>query len=51
MSGLVAGHVREMPQESGLEARFAWLTREKVEMLDMSDMGAGHVRSEALESG
>jgi hypothetical protein len=37
MSGLWAGHVREMPLKSSLEARYAWLTREKAERPDMSD--------------
>jgi hypothetical protein len=36
MSGLGAGHVREMPLESGLEARYAWLTRDKAERSNMS---------------
>jgi hypothetical protein len=36
MSGLGAGHVREIPLKSGLEARFAWLTRDKAERSDMS---------------
>jgi hypothetical protein len=36
MSGLGARHVGEMPLKSGLEARYAWLTREKVERSDMS---------------
>jgi hypothetical protein len=43
MSGLGAGHVREMPLESGLEARYALLTREKAERPDMFDLGAVHV--------
>jgi hypothetical protein len=51
MSGLGAGHVQEMPLESSLEARYAWLTREKAERLDMSDLVAGYVRPESLESG
>jgi hypothetical protein len=51
MSGLGAGHVREIPLESGLEAGYAWLTREKAKRLDMSGLGAGHVRPESLESG
>jgi hypothetical protein len=38
MSGLVAGHVREMPLKSGLEVGYAWLTREKAEMPDMSSL-------------
>jgi hypothetical protein len=36
MSELGAGYVQEMPLESGLEARYAWLTREKAERPDMS---------------
>jgi hypothetical protein len=36
MSGLGAGHVREMPLESGLEVGYAWLTLEKGEKPDMS---------------
>jgi hypothetical protein len=36
MSGLGAGHVQEMPLESGLEAEYAWLTQEKAERSDMS---------------
>jgi hypothetical protein len=36
MSGLGAGHVREMPLESSLETGYAWLTREKAERLGMS---------------
>jgi hypothetical protein len=51
MSGLGAGHVREMPLESGREAGYAWLTREKAERPDMSGLGAGHVRLESLEFG
>jgi hypothetical protein len=43
MSELGAGHVWEMPLESGLEAGYAWLTREKAERLDMS--------GQSLESG
>jgi hypothetical protein len=50
MSRLGAGHVREMPLESGLEAGYAWLTREKAERPDMSGLGAGHVRPESLKS-
>jgi hypothetical protein len=38
MSGLGAGYVREMPLESGLEAGYAWLTREKAERPDMSGL-------------
>jgi hypothetical protein len=38
MSGLEAGHVQKMPLESGLEARYAWLTREKGERPDMSGL-------------
>jgi hypothetical protein len=51
MSELGAGHVREIPLESGLEDRYAWLTRKKAERLDMSALGAGHVRPESLEFG
>jgi hypothetical protein len=51
MSGLGAGHVREMPLESGLEAEYAWLTQKKAEKPDMSGMEARHVRPESLESG
>jgi hypothetical protein len=36
MYGLGVGHVREMPMESSLEVRYAWLTREKAEGPDMS---------------
>jgi hypothetical protein len=35
-SGLGAGHVSKIPLESGLEARYAWLTQEKAERPDMS---------------
>jgi hypothetical protein len=49
MSGLGAGHVREMPLESDLEAEYAWLTQEKAERPDMSGLGAGHICSESLE--
>jgi hypothetical protein len=51
MSGLGAGHVREMPLESDLGAGYVWLTREKAERPDMSGLGAGHVRPESLISG
>jgi hypothetical protein len=51
MSGLRTEHVREMPLKSDLEAGYAWLTRDKAEKLDMSGLGAGHVRPESLESG
>jgi hypothetical protein len=51
MSGLEAGHVREMPLEFGLEAGYACLTREKAERSDMSSLGSGHIRPESLESG
>jgi hypothetical protein len=51
MSRLGAEHVQKMPLESSLEAGYAWLTREKAERLDMSGLGAGHVRPESLESG
>jgi hypothetical protein len=50
MSGLGAGHVREMPLESSLEARYTWLTQEKAKRLDMSGLRAGHVRPESLKS-
>jgi hypothetical protein len=40
-----------MPIESGLEAEYAWLTREKAERSDMSGMEAGHVWPESLKSG
>jgi hypothetical protein len=50
MSGLGAGHVREMLLESGLEAEYAWLTQEKVVRPDMFGLGARHVRPESLES-
>jgi hypothetical protein len=50
MSGLGAGHVWEIPLKSGLEAGYAWLTREKTEKLDMSGQGAGHIQLESLES-
>jgi hypothetical protein len=43
MSGLRAGHVWEIPLESGLEAEYAWLTRDKAEKPDMSGLGARHV--------
>jgi hypothetical protein len=36
MSELVARYVWEMPLESGLEAEYVWLTREKAERPDMS---------------
>jgi hypothetical protein len=51
MSGLGVRHVHEMHLESGLEAGYAWLTREKAERPVMSGLGAGHVRPESLESG
>jgi hypothetical protein len=51
MPGLGAGHVREMPLESGLEAAYAWLTREKAERPDMSGLGARLVRPESLKFG
>jgi hypothetical protein len=40
MSGLGAGHVREMPLESDLETGYALLTQEKAERSDMSGLGA-----------
>jgi hypothetical protein len=50
MSRLGAGHVWEMPLESGLEVGYAWLTQEKAERPDMSVLEVGHVRPESLES-
>jgi hypothetical protein len=57
MSGLEAGHVREMLLESSLGAGYVWLTWEKAERSDMSGLGvnmsdleAEYVRSESLES-
>jgi hypothetical protein len=47
MSRLGVGHVREMSLESGLEAEYAWLTREKTERLDMSGLGA-HMSDQSL---
>jgi hypothetical protein len=43
MSGLEAGHVREMLLESSLGAGYVWLTWEKAERPDMSDLGGEHV--------
>jgi hypothetical protein len=37
----LAGHVQEMPLESGLEAGYAWLTQDKAERPDMSDDMSG----------
>jgi hypothetical protein len=51
MSGLGVRHVREMPLKTGLEAGYAWLTRDKAEGSDMSGLGAGHVRVRSLEPG
>jgi hypothetical protein len=51
MSGLGVGHVHEMHLESGLEARYTWLTHEKAERPVMSGLGVGHVRPESLEFG
>jgi hypothetical protein len=51
MSGLGAAHVWEMPLESSIEVRYAWLTREKAETPGLSVLRAEHVRSESLESG
>jgi hypothetical protein len=51
MPGLGAGHVREMPLESGLEAGYHWLTQKKAERPDMSSLAARHVWSESLKSG
>jgi hypothetical protein len=50
MSGLGAGHVREMLLESGLEAGYDWLNQENTKRPDMSGLGAGQVRPESLES-
>jgi hypothetical protein len=43
MSGLGAGHVQEMPLESGLGAGYVWLTQKKAERSDVSGLVAGHV--------
>jgi hypothetical protein len=51
MFGLGAGHVQEMPLESGLRTEYVWLTQEKAERADMFALGAGHIRPESLESG
>jgi hypothetical protein len=51
MSRLGAGHVREIPLESGLEAGYAWLTQEKAKRSDLSGLGAEHVQPESLQSG
>jgi hypothetical protein len=51
MFRLGAGHVREIPLESGLGAEYVWLTRKKAKRLDMSSLGGGHVWPESLESG
>jgi hypothetical protein len=51
MSGLGAGHLWEMPLESGLQAGCAWLTLEKAERPNMSGLGAGHVSPESPEFG
>jgi hypothetical protein len=51
MLGLEAGHVWEVPLESGLEAGYAWLTQEKVKRPDMFGLGVRHVQSESLEFG
>jgi hypothetical protein len=45
MSGLGAGHVQEMPLESGLEAEYAWLTQEKAERSDMSGQSLWNLAS------
>jgi hypothetical protein len=50
MFRLGARHVWKMPQESRLEAGYAWLTQEKAERPDMSGLRVGHVRPESLES-
>jgi hypothetical protein len=51
MSGLGAGHVREMPLKSGIGAGYDWLNWEKTERPNMSGLGAGQVRPEPLEFG
>jgi hypothetical protein len=51
MFGLGAGHIQEMPLESGLGVGYVWLTQEKAERPDMSGLGARHVRPDSLESG
>jgi hypothetical protein len=51
MFGLGVRHIQEMPLKFGLEARYALLTQEKAERLDMSDLGVRLVRPEYLESG
>jgi hypothetical protein len=51
MSGLGAEHVQEMPLESGLEAGYAWLTREKAERLDMSGQSLWNLARGADMSG
>jgi hypothetical protein len=51
MSELGAGHVREKPLKSGIGAGYVWLNREKVERSNMSDLWAGHVWPESMESG
>jgi hypothetical protein len=51
MPGLGAGHVWEMPLESGLGAGYVWLTQEKAERSDMFVLGGEHVRQQSLESG
>jgi hypothetical protein len=40
-----------MPLKSVLEAGYAWLTWDKAKRLDMSGLGAGHVRPESLKFG
>jgi hypothetical protein len=40
MFGLGVGHVQEMPLESDLDPRCAWLTWDKAKRLDMSGLGA-----------
>jgi hypothetical protein len=51
MSELRVRHVQKIPLESGLEPEYDWLTRDKAERQDMSDLGAGHIRPESLKSG
>jgi hypothetical protein len=51
MSGLGAGHVWEMPLKPSLEVGYAWLTRDKAKRLNMSGLGAKHIRVRSLELG
>jgi hypothetical protein len=51
MSRLRAEQVWEMPQEPGLGARYAWLTRDRAERPDISGLRVGHVQGRSLEPG